>query len=117
MTLYMLGARIARRSLTTGHRKCELARWLWPLRVESTLSKFSEADIQTGSTDSLFSKPPGSGMAEEQPVVAIALTVSKVSISALRERPLSGSVITRVSGNCDTTCQIKSKLLQLSVCY
>jgi hypothetical protein len=56
-------------------------------------------------------------MAEEQPVVAIALTVSKVSISALRERPLSGSVITRVSGNCDTTCQIKSKLLQLSVCY
>ena len=36
------------------------------LCVESAPSKFSEADLQTGSTDSLFRKSPASGMAEEQ---------------------------------------------------
>src|ERR1039457_744685 len=36
------------------------------LCVESALSKFSEADIQTGSTDSLFRKSPASGMAENR---------------------------------------------------
>jgi hypothetical protein len=38
-----------------------------------------EADIPAYGADTLFSKPPQSGKAEEQPVVAIALTVSKVS--------------------------------------
>jgi len=52
-----------------------------PQCVESAPSKFSEADIPASCTDSLFSKPPQSGMAEEQPVVAIALTVSKVSFA------------------------------------
>jgi hypothetical protein len=49
------------------------------LCVESDGSKNLEPDIPASRTDSLFSKPAQSGMAEEQPVVAIALTVSKVS--------------------------------------
>jgi hypothetical protein len=50
-----------------------------------------EADIPASCTDSLFSKPPQSGMAEEQPVVAIALTVSKVSIAEHHDSPVSRS--------------------------
>ena len=42
-------------------------------RVESAPSKFSEADIQTGSTDSLFRKSPWSGKAEKQAFIAIFL--------------------------------------------
>jgi hypothetical protein len=38
-----------------------------------------EADIPAYGADTLFSKPPQSGMAEEQPLAASAVTVSKVS--------------------------------------
>jgi hypothetical protein len=48
------------------------------LCVESALSKFSEADIETGSTDSRFSKPPQSGKADERTLAAISVNVSNV---------------------------------------
>jgi hypothetical protein len=43
-----------------------------------------EPDIPAGRADSLFRKLPESAKAEEQPVVAIALIVSKVSKTARR---------------------------------
>ena len=53
--------------------------------VESDGSEKLEADIATGWTDSLFSKPPQSGMAEEQPLAASVVTVSNVSFAELDE--------------------------------
>jgi hypothetical protein len=43
------------------------------LCVESAPSKFSEADLQTGSTDSLFIRSPQSGLAEKRSFLAILL--------------------------------------------
>ena len=62
-----------------------------PFRVESDCSKNLEPDIPARWTDTIFRKLPPSAKAEEQPVVAIALTVSKVSVAALGERLLSGN--------------------------
>ena len=47
-------------------------------RVESDDSKKLEADVPASCTDSLFSKPPQSGMAEEQPLIAITQNVLTV---------------------------------------
>jgi hypothetical protein len=58
--------------------------------VESALSKFSEADIQTGSTDSLFIKSPASGMAEERTFMAILPTGRSVSLTVHYEQLLFG---------------------------
>jgi len=46
--------------------------------VEGDGSKKLKADIPAGCTDSLFSKPPQSGMAEEQPLIAITQNVLTV---------------------------------------
>jgi hypothetical protein len=51
-----------------------------PQRVESDGSEKLEADIPASCTDSLFSKPPQSGMADERSLAAILVNVSNVSI-------------------------------------
>jgi hypothetical protein len=48
-----------------------------PIGAESDASKHLEADFAVGWTDSVFSKPPQFGMAEEPFLTAIALTVFK----------------------------------------
>ena len=68
----------------------------YPECVESDGSKKLKADIPAGRTDRLFLKPPQSGLAEEQPLAASAVTISKVSGAELRESLLSGSVIMRL---------------------
>jgi hypothetical protein len=66
-----------------------------PLCVESDGSEKLEADIPASCSDSLFSKPPQSGMAEERIFMAILTTGRSVSGAELHDRPLSGGVITR----------------------
>jgi hypothetical protein len=48
-----------------------------------------KADIPAGYADSIFRQSPASAKAEEQPVVAIALTVSKVSEAAIESLPIA----------------------------
>jgi hypothetical protein len=64
-------------------KRIDLLKW-----VESALSKFSEADIQAGSTDSLFRKSPASGTQQTMERVILPLIVRPLYtlIAASRNR-------------------------------